>query len=195
LPASAFDHRRGAGQDFARRLAAAFMASAPSLFAARSMSPPVVRGSSRSAADSAPREPLVSCVLRVVMPASVGRANDDGRPARKLLTCINDRWPHDRPNTGRGICGFRRQGALEKSPPCQYGGGVGDSHARITARQRRPRYRHTAEDGAPYETIAVDKLTPIIGAEIDGIDLAQPLSNASRTSCIARCRELRHLLP
>src|SRR5580700_275217 len=40
-----------------------------------------------------------------------------------------------------------------------------------------PRYRHTAEEGAPYETIAVDKLTPIIGAEIDGIDLAQPLSN------------------
>ncbi|MEA2814739.1 MAG: taurine dioxygenase, partial [Rhodospirillaceae bacterium] len=28
-----------------------------------------------------------------------------------------------------------------------------------------PRYRHTAEEGAPYETIAVDKLTPIIGAE------------------------------
>ena len=26
-----------------------------------------------------------------------------------------------------------------------------------------PRYRHTAEEGAPYETIAVDKLTPIIG--------------------------------
>ena len=40
-----------------------------------------------------------------------------------------------------------------------------------------PRYRHTAEEGVPYETIAVDKLTPIIGAEIDGIDLAQPLSN------------------
>src|SRR6185503_7367106 len=40
-----------------------------------------------------------------------------------------------------------------------------------------PRYRHTADEGAPYETIAVDKLTPIIGAEIDGIDLSTPLSN------------------
>jgi taurine dioxygenase len=40
-----------------------------------------------------------------------------------------------------------------------------------------PRYRHTAEEGAPYETIVVDKLTPIIGAEIDGIDLSKPLSN------------------
>ena len=50
-----------------------------------------------------------------------------------------------------------------------------------------PRYRHTADESAPYETITVDKLTPIIGAEIDGIDLSQPLSaTASRTSCIAR---------
>jgi taurine dioxygenase len=40
-----------------------------------------------------------------------------------------------------------------------------------------PRYRHIAEEGAPYETLTVDKLTPIIGAEIDGIDLSQPLSN------------------
>ena len=39
-----------------------------------------------------------------------------------------------------------------------------------------PRYRHTAGDTAPYETIAVDKLTPIIGAEISGVDLSQPLS-------------------
>ena len=40
-----------------------------------------------------------------------------------------------------------------------------------------PRYRHTADESAPYETISVDKLTPIIGAEIDGIDLGKPLSN------------------
>src|ERR1700722_14972938 len=40
-----------------------------------------------------------------------------------------------------------------------------------------PRYRHTAEEGAPYETIAVDKLTPIFGAESDGTHRAQPLSN------------------
>ena len=40
-----------------------------------------------------------------------------------------------------------------------------------------PRYRHVVEEGAPYETITVDKLTPIIGAEIGGIDLTKPLSN------------------
>ena len=40
-----------------------------------------------------------------------------------------------------------------------------------------PRYRHVADESMPYETIDVDKLTPIIGAEIDGVDLAKPLSN------------------
>jgi taurine dioxygenase len=40
-----------------------------------------------------------------------------------------------------------------------------------------PRYRHIADESAPYETIGIDKLTPIIGAEISGADLAQPLSN------------------
>jgi len=40
-----------------------------------------------------------------------------------------------------------------------------------------PRIRHVAEEGAPYETIAIDKLTPIIGAEVSGIDLSKPLSN------------------
>ena len=35
-----------------------------------------------------------------------------------------------------------------------------------------PRYRHVVDEGAPYETITVDKVTPIIGAEIGGIDLA-----------------------
>lgn len=40
-----------------------------------------------------------------------------------------------------------------------------------------PRYRHTADEAAPYETLTVDKLTPIIGAEIGGIDLSKPLSN------------------
>jgi taurine dioxygenase len=43
--------------------------------------------------------------------------------------------------------------------------------------KRGPRYKHIGSDAAPYETITVDKLTPIIGAEIDGIDLAKPLSN------------------
>src|SRR5262247_3466099 len=40
-----------------------------------------------------------------------------------------------------------------------------------------PRIRHDAGSSQPYETIGVDKLTPIIGAEIDGVDLARPLSN------------------
>jgi taurine dioxygenase len=40
-----------------------------------------------------------------------------------------------------------------------------------------PRYRHTADESAPFETIAIDKLTPIIGAEISGADLSKPLSN------------------
>ncbi|MGB9314337.1 MAG: TauD/TfdA family dioxygenase, partial [Pseudolabrys sp.] len=40
-----------------------------------------------------------------------------------------------------------------------------------------PRYRHVAGDLLPYETISIDKLTPIIGAEIGGVDLAKPLSN------------------
>jgi taurine dioxygenase len=40
-----------------------------------------------------------------------------------------------------------------------------------------PRYRHVADEAAPYETIEIDKLTPIIGAEISGVDLSQPLGN------------------
>ena len=40
-----------------------------------------------------------------------------------------------------------------------------------------PRYRHATDESVPYETIGVEKLTPIIGAEIEGVDLAKPLSN------------------
>ena len=40
-----------------------------------------------------------------------------------------------------------------------------------------PRYRHDPDESAPYKTIGVDKLTPILGAEIDGIDLSQPLAD------------------
>ena len=40
-----------------------------------------------------------------------------------------------------------------------------------------PRYRHVADSAEPYETIGVEKLTPIIGAEISGVDLARTLSN------------------
>ena len=36
-----------------------------------------------------------------------------------------------------------------------------------------PRYRHIAGEAEPYETIGVDKLTPIIGAEISGVDLGE----------------------
>ena len=41
----------------------------------------------------------------------------------------------------------------------------------IHLRHNGPRIKHLAEAGAPYETITVDKLTPIIGAEIGGVDL------------------------
>src|SRR6186713_3296900 len=40
-----------------------------------------------------------------------------------------------------------------------------------------PRIRHATDESVPYETIGVEKLTPIIGAEIEGVDLAKPLSN------------------
>ena len=40
-----------------------------------------------------------------------------------------------------------------------------------------PRYRHEAGESAPFETILVQKLTPIIGAEISGVDLAGPMGN------------------
>ncbi len=40
-----------------------------------------------------------------------------------------------------------------------------------------PRYKAETGEAGPYETIAVDKLTPIIGAELSGVDLARPLSN------------------
>jgi taurine dioxygenase len=37
-----------------------------------------------------------------------------------------------------------------------------------------PRYKAQPDEAAPYETIRVDKLTPIIGAEIGGVKLAHP---------------------
>src|SRR6476659_3504877 len=45
-----------------------------------------------------------------------------------------------------------------------------------------PRYRHMAEDGAAYETIAVEKLTPIIGAEISGVDLGSLVDGDARSN-------------
>ena len=44
----------------------------------------------------------------------------------------------------------------------------------IHARHNGPRIKHRADEAGPYETITVDKLTPIIGAEIGGVDLARP---------------------
>src|SRR3954451_22543828 len=44
-----------------------------------------------------------------------------------------------------------------------------------------PRYRHTAGDTEPYETIGVEKLTPIIGAEISGVDIGKLVSDDSRS--------------
>jgi taurine dioxygenase len=40
-----------------------------------------------------------------------------------------------------------------------------------------PRYKHSAGESAPYEAITITKLTPIIGAEIGGVDLSKPLGN------------------
>ena len=59
-----------------------------------------------------------------------------------------------------------------------------------------PRIRHDAGASQPYETIGVDKLTPIIGAEIDGVDLAKPLSQPDSGRDPPRAgREHRDLLP
>jgi taurine dioxygenase len=49
-----------------------------------------------------------------------------------------------------------------------------------------PRYKHLADEPAPYDTITVDKLTPIIGGEIGGVDLSRPLGNRRSTRSIAR---------
>jgi len=40
-----------------------------------------------------------------------------------------------------------------------------------------PRYKHVGDESAPFDTITLDKLTPIIGAEVGGVDLARPLGN------------------
>jgi taurine dioxygenase len=45
-----------------------------------------------------------------------------------------------------------------------------------------PRYRHIAGESDPYETIAVEKLTPIIGAEISGVDIGKLVSDDARSN-------------
>lgn len=64
-----------------------------------------------------------------------------------------------------------------------------------------PRYRPSGEAGAPYETISVDKLTPVIGAEIGGVDLARPsnrqmdeIHRALAENCVIFFRD-QHLTP
>ena len=42
------------------------------------------------------------------------------------------------------------------------------------ANNQGPRIKHAAGDAALYETVTVDKLTPLIGAEVGGVDLAAP---------------------
>src|SRR5437762_8901732 len=45
-----------------------------------------------------------------------------------------------------------------------------------------PRYRHLAGDTEPYETIGVEKLTPVIGAEISGVDIGRLVSDDKRSN-------------
>jgi TfdA family taurine catabolism dioxygenase TauD len=45
-----------------------------------------------------------------------------------------------------------------------------------------PRYRHLADETEPYETIAIEKLTPIIGAEISGVDISKLVSDDARSN-------------
>src|SRR3954470_20890669 len=40
-----------------------------------------------------------------------------------------------------------------------------------------PRIRHVTGEEEPYETISVEKLTPIIGAEITGVDIGKLVSD------------------
>ncbi len=50
------------------------------------------------------------------------------------------------------------------------------------ASKQGPRYRHTADSTEPYETIGVEKLTPIIGAEISGVDIGRLVSDEARSN-------------
>ena len=49
-----------------------------------------------------------------------------------------------------------------------------------------PRYKHDAGESTPYEAITITKLTPIIGAEIGGVDLSKPLGNRALRPMQAR---------
>ena len=43
-----------------------------------------------------------------------------------------------------------------------------------------PRYHHRVEAAAPYDTSHGAPLTPIIGADIAGVDVSQPLGTPQR---------------
>ncbi|MGH7082124.1 MAG: TauD/TfdA dioxygenase family protein [Acetobacteraceae bacterium] len=45
-----------------------------------------------------------------------------------------------------------------------------------------PRYKHRGGEREAYETIAVEQLTPIIGAEISGVDIGRLVSDRSRSN-------------
>ena len=69
-------------------------------------------------------------------------------------------------------CPGRHRSMLRFSPlrlPCQKPAGR-NVMSSLSGKQG-PRYRHVADESEPYETIAVEKLTPIIGAEISGVDI------------------------
>jgi taurine dioxygenase len=50
------------------------------------------------------------------------------------------------------------------------------------ASKQGPRYRHLADEAEPYETIAVETLPPIIGAEISGVDLGKLVADNARSN-------------
>ncbi len=71
----------------------------------------------------------------------------------------------------------------------------------IETRVKGPRIRHQPMVGAPFETITVEKLTPIIGAEIGGVDLARPsaqqmdeIHRALAENCVIFFRD-QHMTP
>ena len=71
----------------------------------------------------------------------------------------------------------------------------------LEMRTKGPRIRHVMEAGAPYETIQVEPLTPVIGAELSGVDLAAPtarqleeIERALVTHCVVFFRD-QHMTP
>src|ERR1700727_1007246 len=59
---------------------------------------------------------------------------------------------------------------------------IGGTRMSSLSSKQGPRYRHTAGDTEPYETIGVEKLTPIIGAEISGVDIGKLMSDDARSN-------------